>query len=129
MKRVRHISINRLAIYLRFFEDYGKEKGFKATINFQVLARYLDMNPHQIRKDFSYFGRIGERDVSSRVEELKGRISGILGLNRGWNLCICPAGNLDSAMCAYRRFKQMNLNIGSLFDDDPEEKSVNMSKG
>lgn len=68
MKRAPDISINRLAIYLRFLEDYGKEKGSKATINSKVLARYLDMNPHRIRKDLSYFGRFGERGVGYRVE-------------------------------------------------------------
>jgi redox-sensing transcriptional repressor len=111
MKRPPDISINRLAVYLRFLEDCWKEKGPKATINSEELARYLDMNPHQIRKDLSYFGRFGERGVGYHTEDLKNRIAQILGLDKKWNLCICGAGNLGSALCAYRGFRQMNLNI------------------
>mgnify|MGYP001582101104 CR=1 FL=1 len=121
MKRPPDISINRLAIYLRFLDDYQAEKGLNAKINSEELARFLDMNPHQIRKDLSYFGRFGERGVGYRVKELRERIGQILGLNRKWNLCICGAGNLGSALCAYRGFRQMNLNIVALFDTDPNK--------
>jgi len=118
MKRPPGISISRLAIYLRFLEEYLEEQGLKSTINSAQLARYLDMNPHQIRKDLSYFGKFGERGVGYHVQELKDNIAKILGLNRKWNLCLCGAGNLGSALCAYKGFKEMNLNIVALFDSD-----------
>ncbi|MDD5155009.1 MAG: redox-sensing transcriptional repressor Rex [Candidatus Omnitrophica bacterium] len=118
MKRPPGISISRLAIYLRFLEEYLKEQGLKSTINSAQLARYLDMHPHQIRKDLSYFGKFGERGVGYHVQELKDNIAKILGLNRKWNLCLCGAGNLGSALCAYKGFKEINLNIVALFDSD-----------
>lgn len=121
MKRPPDISITRLAIYLRFLEDYLKEKGPQSTINSGELAGYLDMNPHQIRKDLSYFGKFGERGIGYRVEELKDNIAKILGLNRKWNICLCGAGNLGSALCAYRGFRQMNLNIVAIFDSDRQK--------
>ncbi|MGE5197409.1 MAG: redox-sensing transcriptional repressor Rex [Deltaproteobacteria bacterium] len=121
MKRPPDISITRLAIYLRFLEDYRKEKGDKSTINSEELAKCLDINPHQIRKDLSYFGKFGERGVGYRVGELKERIARILGLHKEWNLCLCGAGNLGTALCAYKGFRQINLHIVAIFDSDPKK--------
>lgn len=118
MRRPPEISISRLAIYLRFLEDYIKEKGKNATISSAELANFLDRNPHQIRKDLSYFGKFGKQGLGYRAQELKDRISLILGLNKTWNLCLCGMGNLGSALFAYRGFKQMRLNIVTIFDND-----------
>lgn len=115
------ISINRLAVYLRFLEDYIKEKDSKSTINSQDLARFLDINPHQIRKDLSYFGKFGERGIGYHTEELKEKVSQILGLNKEWNLCLCGMGNLGSALFAYQGFRQIYLNIVAIFDNDPKK--------
>ncbi len=121
MKRPPEISISRLALYLRFLEDYIKEKGPQATINSTELAQFLDINPHQIRKDLSYFGKFGERGVGYRTEELRDKIIRILGLGKKWNLCLCGAGNLGSALLAYRGFRQMRLDIVAIFDNNPEK--------
>ena len=121
MKRAPEISISRLALYLRFLEDYIKEKGPQSTINSTELAQFLDINPHQIRKDLSYFGKFGERGVGYRTEELRDKIIRILGLSKKWNLCLCGAGNLGSALLAYRGFKQMHLDIVAIFDNSPEK--------
>ncbi len=121
MKRPPGISISRLALYLRFLEDYLKEHDTKSTINSEELARFLDINPHQIRKDLSYFGKFGSRGIGYNVEELKGKVARILGLNKKWNLCLCGVGNLGSALLAYRGFKEMNLNIVAVFDNDPRK--------
>lgn len=118
MKRPPDISISRLAIYLRFLEDYLKEKGENCSINSVELAKFLDISSHQIRKDLSYFGKFGERGKGYQVKELKEKISRILGLGRRWNLCLCGMGNLGSALFAYRGFKQLNLNIVAIFDND-----------
>lgn len=121
MNRPPEISISRLFIYLRFLEDYIKEKGVNSTINSAQFAQHLDINHHQIRKDFSYFGKFGERGVGYRAQELKEKINQILGLSRKWRLCICGAGNLGSALLAYRGFRQMNLNIVAIFDNDSKK--------
>ncbi len=121
MKRPPDISISRLAIYLRFLEDYIKEKGLNSTVSSEELARSLDINPHQIRKDLSYFGKFGERGLGYRVEDLRDKIRRILGLGKIWNLCICGMGNLGSALLAYRGFKEMHLNIVAAFDNDAKK--------
>jgi len=119
MKRPPDISITRLAIYLRFLEDYLRAKGPQATINSTELAGFLDINHHQIRKDLSYFGKFGKQGIGYPVEELKDKISRILGLGKERYLCLCGLGNLGSALLAYRGFKQKNLNIVAVFDNDP----------
>jgi redox-sensing transcriptional repressor len=118
MKQPPQVSISRLALYLRFLEDYLLEHGPNSTIKSTQLARFLNINPHQIRKDLSYFGKFGERGIGYRVEELKNKISQILGLDRNWRLCLCGMGNLGSALFAYRGFKQMRLSILAVFDSD-----------
>jgi len=121
MKRPPEISISRLAIYLRFLEDYIKEKGPRSTINSRELAHFLDINHHQIRKDLSYFGKFGERGIGYRTVELKEKINNILGLGREWNLCLCGMGNLGSALLAYQGFRLMRLNIIAIFDSDEKK--------
>ena len=120
MKRPPDISITRLAIYLRFLQDYLQKRD-NPTINSYELAKFLNINPHQIRKDLSYFGKFGERGVGYKVKELKECIEGILGLNKKWRICLCGAGNLGSALCAYNGFRQWNLNIVAIFDNDAKK--------
>lgn len=121
MRRPPDISISRLAIYLRFLEDHTKERGAKSTINSEELARFLDINHHQIRKDLSYFGKFGERGLGYHIEELKEKINQILGLGRKWNLCLCVMGNLGSALFTYRGFREKRLNIIAIFDNDEQK--------
>lgn len=121
MKRPPDISISRLSLYLRFLEKYSAEKGEKSTINSEELAGFLNINPHQIRKDLSYFGKFGERGLGYRVGELKEKISRILGLSKKWNLCLCGLGNLGRALFAYQGFKEMHLTIVAIFDNDPKK--------
>jgi len=119
MKRPPGISINRLAVYLRFLETYSKEGDARSTISSEEFARSLDINPNQIRKDLSYFGKFGRQGIGYNIKELKEQISKILGLHKKWNLCLCGAGNLGSALSSYRGFREMNLNIVAIFDNDP----------
>ena len=121
MKRPPNISITRLAIYLRLLEDYLRARDAKSTINSEELARFLNMNPHQIRKDLSYFGKFGERGVGYRIDELKEGISRILGLDKKWNLCLCGLGNLGYALFAYKGFRELGFNIKAIFDSDEKK--------
>lgn len=118
MKKPPGISINRLALYLGFLDDYLREHEKDPLISSQALATHLDINPHQIRKDLSYFGKFGERGIGYHAAELRNKIAGILGLNKNWNLCLCGMGNLGSALFAYNGFKEMRLNIVAVFDND-----------
>ncbi len=119
MNRPPEISVSRLAVYLRFLEDYSRQPGAKNTINSQEMAKLLNLNPHQIRKDFSYFGKFGERGIGYRIPELVTKMRKVLGLDRSWNLCLCGMGNLGSALFAYQGFREKNLNIVAVFDTNP----------
>jgi len=121
MRRPPSASITRLAMYSRFLEEYMIVKGAQSTINSQQLANFLDINPHQIRKDLSYFGKFGKRGLGYRVKELYEEINRILGLQRSWNMCLCGLGNLGSALAVYNGFRRMHLNIVAIFDNDPKK--------
>lgn len=128
MAKVPEVSVARLSLYARFLEEYIKEKGPQATINSQELARFLDINPHQIRKDLSYFGRFGKRGLGYSANELVSKINRILGLERKWRLCLCGLGNLGSALFAYEGFRRMNLDIVAVFDSDPHKIGIKIGR-
>jgi len=119
MKRPPSISINRLAVYLRFLDHYSKDGEAKSTISSGEFAQSLEINPNQIRKDLSYFGKFGRQGIGYNIKELKEQISKILGLYKKWNLCLCGAGNLGCALSSYRGFREINLNIVAVFDNEP----------
>jgi redox-sensing transcriptional repressor len=119
MRKPPGTSINRLAVYLRFLENRSQDGDAKSTISSEEFARSLEINPNQIRKDLSYFGKFGRQGIGYNIEELKEQIREILGLHRKWKLCLCGAGNLGSALSSYRGFRERNLNIAAIFDSDP----------
>lgn len=120
MKRPSKDTISRLALYLRTLQELSKTKA-TPTISSQDLARELNIGPDQLRRDLWYFGQFGRRGVGYSIESLKSKISQILGLDKSWNVCICGAGNLGSALLAYKGFKEQNLNIAACFDVDPNK--------
>lgn len=120
MKKPSKDTISRLALYLRTLQELSKSRA-TPTISSQDLARELNISPDQLRRDLWYFGQFGRRGVGYSIESLKSKLSQILGLHKSWNVCICGAGNLGSALLAYKGFKEQNLNIVACFDVDPKK--------
>lgn len=120
MKRPSRDTISRLALYLRTLQELSKTRD-NATISSQDLASELKISSDQLRRDLWYFGQFGRRGVGYSIDSLKSRLSQILGLNKSWNVCVCGAGNLGSALLAYKGFKEQNLNIAACFDVDPKK--------
>lgn len=125
MKKPSKDTISRLALYLRTLQELSKTR-ISATISSQDLVKELNISSDQLRRDLWYFGQFGRRGVGYSIDSLKSKLSQILGLNKSWNVCICGAGNLGSALLAYKGFKEQNLNIVACFDVDP--KKVNKKK-
>lgn len=120
MKKPSKDTISRLALYLRTLQELSKTY-MSPTISSQDLARELNISPDSLRRDLWYFGQFGRRGVGYSIESLKNKLSQILGLHKSWNVCICGAGNLGSALLAYKGFKEQNLNIVACFDVDPKK--------
>lgn len=120
------VSIGRLSLYSRLLKNLSVEK--IKTISSRQLAEAIGIRPEKVRKDLSYFGQFGQPGVGYEVEELNKTIDTILGLDRKWNLAICGAGNLGSALCAYRGFAEQGFEIVAVFDNDPSKVSQKWKK-
>ena len=115
-KRISESTIHRLSLYYRSLNALESE-GY-ATISSRELAKRERLTPAQVRKDLSFFGTFGTRGLGYPVHELKEKISSIMGLNRTWNVAVVGAGNIGSALVAYREFSRQGFSIRAIFDND-----------
>lgn len=111
-------TVGRLSTYGRVLiqlEEEGVEVASSA-----LLAARCGLNPAQIRKDLAYFGEFGIRGVGYRVKELKNNLKDILGVTKVWKVALVGAGNLGSALVAYKGFLAHGFEIDAIFDKYPD---------
>ncbi len=118
MKKVPQETIWRMAAYLRVLLNSFSEQ---QNISSFDLAKIVGVNPTQLRKDLSYFGKFGRRGVGYNVKELIDKIKGILGLNKKWNVVLCGLGNLGRALACYKGFAQQGFLIKMIFEKDSKK--------
>ena len=120
MKRLKipDATVRRLSDYARMLDQLDEE-GIR-IVSSDTLASRCGLNPAQIRKDLAYFGEFGVRGVGYRVRELKENLKGILGVTHTWRVALAGAGNLGSALVAYRGFLTHGFIIHAVFDKYPE---------
>lgn len=109
-------TVRRLPTYLRevlVLSEKGHEK-----VSSKRLAKFLGINPWQIRKDFSYFGDFGTPGVGYDTSKLQKEISKILRLDNSHKAVLVGVGNLGSAVMAYGEFGTYGLDIVAAFDKD-----------
>lgn len=114
--RVPEATVSRLSIYSRFLERL--EKNGVTTVSSNEIAKGVGVSPAQVRKDLAYFGEFGTRGVGYNVKDLIHYILKILGLTHPWPVVLVGAGNLGTALCAYRGFRDRGFNIVAVFDND-----------
>ena len=112
-------TVRRLPIYVRGLLSLS-EQG-QQSVSSRDLAKFLGINPWQIRKDFSYFGGFGTRGVGYDIGKLTKQINKILKLNVVHKAALVGVGNLGSAVLAYPGFGIYGLNIAAAFDTNPEK--------
>ena len=86
------------------------------TVSSQGLAHANGVTSAQVRKDLSYFGNFGKRGLGYAVPRLRKEIRLILGLNRRWRVALVGAGNMGSALYAYKEFRRQGFDIVAVFD-------------
>ena len=94
--KVSSAVIRRLPRYYRHLNDLylsGVER-----ISSNALGKSMGLTASQIRQDLSCFGEFGQQGYGYNVENLRGEISDILGMNRGHSAVIRGAGNLGRAL-------------------------------
>ncbi|MBN2120585.1 MAG: redox-sensing transcriptional repressor Rex [Candidatus Omnitrophica bacterium] len=118
MKRIPQDTILRLSSYLMALFNISGEMH---EISSYRLAKILGINPNQLRKDLSYFGKFGRRGVGYKVEDLIYSLKKILGLDKIWNVALCGLGNLGRALCSYKGFSEQGFLIKVIFENDPKK--------
>lgn len=115
--QVSELTTARISVYLRCLDALDAE-GARTTSS-RELAERFHLNADQIRKDLANFGGLGVRGVGYSVNDLRGHLRQILGLDRHVKLVIIGAGNLGLALADYPGFREDSFDVVSLFDVVP----------
>jgi len=115
--KVPEKTVTRLSIYLRCLEEL--ESSGITTISSKKLAQRFGFNSAQVRKNLAYFGQFGVRGLGYYIAELRHNLERILGLKQDWEVALVGAGNLGSALIAYKGFQARGFRISLAFDSDP----------
>lgn len=122
MKREQRVSIaviKRLPKYYRYLGMIA-DKGI-IRISSQELSDITGLTASQIRQDLNHFGEFGQQGYGYNVEELRGEIERIIGINRDYNAVIVGAGNIGHALAQYKRFEGFGFKIKALFDTEEDK--------
>jgi redox-sensing transcriptional repressor len=92
----------------------------RETISSQELSEYTHINPTQIRRDLSGFGKFGKRGVGYNVDSLVSEIRKILRTSGQHNIALFGAGNLGQAIASSDIFADHGFQIVAMFDVDSE---------
>jgi redox-sensing transcriptional repressor len=104
----------RLSRYLQVLTQ-ARKMG-RETISSQELSDYTHINPTQIRRDLSGFGKFGKRGVGYNVESLVAEIRKILRTAGQHNIALFGAGNLGQAIASSDIFADHGFQIVAIFD-------------
>jgi len=108
----------RLSRYLQVLTQ-ARKMG-RETISSQELSEYTHINPTQIRRDLSGFGKFGKRGVGYNVESLVAQIRKILRTSGQHNIALFGAGNLGQAIASSDIFADHGFEVVAMFDINPE---------
>ncbi len=115
-QKIPAATILRLSVYHRYLKLLLKEG--TTMISSAELAKRTNVNPAQLRKDLSYFGRFGVRGVGYDVAGLVNRVSSILGLERDWHLVLVGIGPIGKALIHHPQFPQQGYHFVAAIDID-----------
>ena len=107
----------RLSRYLQVLTQ-ARKMG-RETISSQELSDYTHINPTQIRRNLSGFGKFGKRGVGYNVDSLVGEIRKILRTSGQHNIALFDAGNLGHAIASSDIFADHGFQIVAMFDVEP----------
>ena len=110
---------SRLSRYLQVLTQ-SKKMG-KSSISSQAISEYTNVNPTQIRRDLSGFGKFGKRGVGYDIDVLIGQIRKILRTSGQHNIALFGSGNLGQAIASSGVFADHGFRISAIFDVDPDK--------
>ncbi len=112
--------VARLSRYVRELVRLGAQR--VPYVSSKRLAQQLGLTDAQVRRDLSTFGQFGTSGRGYEVRRLHDQLTAILGVSgRLWNVALVGAGNLGSALLAYRGFRERGFLFRVAVDTDPRK--------
>ena len=112
-------SLRRLPTYYRLLQQL-LSRGDR-QVSCADLARSLNLDPTQVRKDIEMTGIVGKPRVGYPLAELMGWLENFLGWNRPKSAVLAGAGQLGGALLGYQKFRDHGMQIVGVFDVDAEK--------
>ena len=94
-------------------------RAHELTISSERLGEEAGTDAALVRKDFSYFGCVGQRGVGYEVEGLLAALQEVLGPGEPRPLVIVGAGPLGTALAGYAGFEMLGYELVGIFDSNP----------
>ena len=115
-ERIPKPAISRLCLIFRVLDEMIQSG--MGTVSSAQLAERLSMNSHNVRKDISYLGDIGNLGAGYDVIKLKKAIAAVLGLDKSRNACVIGLGRLGTAILNFEQFQPKGYKIVAGFDSN-----------
>ena len=112
-------TVQRLSRYRRLLVKYKYIA--EPFIYSHDLARLLNLNPVQVRRDLMLIGSSGNHRKGYNVNELNDLIGETIDSNGHENIGIIGAGRLGQAILNYVSGEDVNLKVEAIFDIDPQK--------
>jgi redox-sensing transcriptional repressor len=112
-------SIRRLPSYLHIIRALQREG--EEYISGTVIARELNLESIQVRKDLGITGIAGKPKRGYPIAPLIGAIEHFLGWDFPQEAALVGVGNLGSALLGYQEFPLHGLHITAAFDNNPRK--------
>ena len=109
--------MKRLPVYLQYLKSLRAEE--TQHISATTLAKALDLNDVQVRKDLALISDIGKPKVGYEFHRLVYDLEHVLGFRNCDDAILVGAGRLGQALLGYKGFEAYGLNIVAAFDTDP----------
>ncbi|MBE6623403.1 MAG: redox-sensing transcriptional repressor Rex [Ruminococcaceae bacterium] len=117
-KTISNAVIRRLPRYFRYLRELIRND--ITRISSKELSEKMNVTASQIRQDLNCFGGFGQQGYGYNVTNLYGKISTILGTDKGYSAVIVGIGNLGKALANNPLFEKRGVKIIGLFDTSPE---------
>jgi len=126
ISRTSQIAVKRISDYLTILKSLDAS-GTKIISSYE-LAKMMNINGTQVRKDLSQFMSIGKRGVGYNLKELIDEIEKVLDLKRVHNVYLIGLGRLGNALLDYRCLTGSVFVYNAIFDNDPAKVGRKVNK-
>jgi redox-sensing transcriptional repressor len=114
MKTISRKTIDRALLYIRALENLLKKKRDK--ISSSELANITGSSDVQIRKDISFFGKVGTPRIGYETKKLKDILENFILQNNIVHIALFGVGNLGKAILKYPGFQTDKIKLVAAFD-------------